>query len=114
HVGGRTREWLVTELLRRLGEQGWSIGHVQRRVGIVAAARALERIAAGLLLPFQIAGLAGDAAEILEAIVVRLQLVVGYAPILDRHVVVRQLAVALNVVAAGEEVTRQETPGLPV
>src|SRR6185312_9707993 len=42
--------------------------------------------AACLDLPAQVAGLAGDAEQLLESFVVRLQLLIGDAPILNRHI----------------------------
>ena len=71
HVGGRAGERLVPGLLGRLAEQCRPVDHVERRIGIVARPRALERIAAGLDLALEIAGLAADAAEILELVVDR-------------------------------------------
>ena len=75
----------MAQVLRRGGEQRRAVGHVHRRIGILARARAFERIAAVLLLAVQIAGLAADAAEIFELVVIRLELVIGDAPVLDRH-----------------------------
>src|SRR6185437_110804 len=62
-----------------------------------------------------VAGLAGNAAQVFPLVVVRFQLLVGDAPVLDRHVVRdRLLAVALFVVGAQQEIGRQESPVLPV
>ena len=44
-----------------------------------------ERIAAGLNLSFDIAGLAAHANEIFETIVIRLKLIIGDAPVLNRQ-----------------------------
>ena len=53
--------------------------------GYSLAARSFERIAAFLDLAAQIAGLAGDAEQLLERLVIRLELVIRDAPVLDRH-----------------------------
>ena len=57
----------------------------QRLVRIFVLARAFEDVAAVDLLAAQIAGLAGNAAQLLEPVVVRLELVIGYRKVLDRH-----------------------------
>src|SRR3546814_1122919 len=97
----------ASDLFGRLGKQCRRVGHVHRRIGIIAAARALERVAAGLRLAAEIAGLAADAAEIFETVVIGFELVVAHPPVLHRHVG-RQDAVALLVVAAGHEIAGQE------
>ena len=75
---------IAEALRRRLHDRA---GHAlrQRLVGIFVLARALEHVAARDLLAAQVAGLAGHAAQLLEAVVVRLELVVGDREILDRH-----------------------------
>ena len=70
HVSGRMREWMVPELGRRLGEQRRRVGLAIGGVGIFARARPLERIAAGLDLALQVAGLAAGAAQLVELVVV--------------------------------------------
>ena len=76
---------VIAEAFGALAKDGAEIGLLHRRVGIFARARRLERIAAGLDLSLDVAGLAADTAEIFEAVVIRLELVVGDAPILDRQ-----------------------------
>src|SRR4029450_7512338 len=62
-----------------------------------------------------VARLAGGAAEILEAVIVRLELVVGDAPVLDRPLRIDEaLAVALLEMRAIDEVGRLEAPGRAV
>ena len=89
---------------------------LERRQRIAALARPLERIAAGLDRAAEVAGLAGDAAQVFEAVVVGLELVVGDAPVLDRHVGGNEaLAVALlDVAARTTKSFGQEAPGLAV
>ena len=85
-ISRRLRKRLVAELLRGLGEQRVAVALLLRRRRIGPRARALERIAAVLDLAVEIAGRARGAAQILELIVMRLEIVVGDAPILDGHV----------------------------
>src|ERR1700754_3389587 len=101
---------------RRLAEQGRSIGLRHWRGGIFRGAGTLERVAAWLDLAVQVAGLAAGTAQHVEAVVVGFELFVGYAPILHGEVVVGDglLAVALLVVALGQEVRGQESPDLSV
>src|SRR6185437_14262072 len=80
------RERLVAELPCRLSEEGVTEGLRLRRVGIGTGPWALERVAALQDLALKIARLTAGSAEILEAIVMRLELRVSDAPILDRHV----------------------------
>src|SRR5262249_21892858 len=83
----------------------------ERLVGIFAAALALERIAAGHDRAAQIASLARGATELVEAAEVRLELVIGDAPVLNRHVVRDRLpAVTRQRLALEHEVARQEAP----
>src|SRR5207253_9697143 len=103
---------LVAHLLRRLLEERAGVRHLERRIRIVARALAFERIAAGNDLALEVARLAADAVEMFEAIEVRLDLVVGDAPVLagaiGRHLL---LAVARERAAAGLEIPGQEAPG---
>jgi MFS family permease len=70
---------------------------------------------ATLPLAFAVAGLAGAAAQVLELVVVRLEIVVRDAPVLDRHVDRDEpRAVAVGRVLADDEVGGQEAPRLPV
>ena len=61
-------------------------GLLLRRRRIGPRARAFERVAAVLDLALEVAGRARGAAQIFELVVVRLELVIGDAPVLDRHV----------------------------
>ena len=81
-----------------------SLNHRRRR--IFARPRAFERISAGLDFAVQIARLAAGPAQLVELIVVRFELVVSDAPVLNGEIVVRNglLAVTLLVVAFGQEV----------
>jgi hypothetical protein len=74
------------ELLRRRREQRRGVGHLHRRIGILARTPAFERIAAVHDPAIEIARLAADAAQIFELVEMRLELVVTHAPVLDRHV----------------------------
>src|SRR5207302_5372010 len=112
--GARRRERLVAHLFGRLLEQRAGVRALERRVRVLARARTLERVAAGDDLAVEIAGLAADAVEILEAVVVALELVVGDAPVLAGAVFRKlALAVARERAAARLEVPGQEAPGEP-
>jgi hypothetical protein len=76
---------VIAELVRGLLEQLAGVALLKRFVGIFAAAHALERIAARHEGAAQIAGLAGSAAKLVEAVEVGLELVVGDAPVFDCH-----------------------------
>src|SRR5690242_21654855 len=103
---------MMSKLLGGIGEQRRAIDHVHRWIWILARARSFERIAAFLDCSFEVAGLAGDAAEIFELVVVGLELVVGDAPILNGHVGgERSRAIALDVVALGNEIRREKAKG---
>src|SRR5262249_2277147 len=61
----------------------------------------------------KIAGFAGDAAQLVELVVMGLELVIGHCPVLDRHIVRNGLgAVALDDVTAREMIARQVAPML--
>src|SRR5262249_42057763 len=81
-VARRLRERLVAKLRRRLGEQRVAERLLLRRRRIRTRARSLERIAARLDLPLEIAGSARGAAQILELVVTGLDLVPGDTPVL--------------------------------
>ena len=67
------------------------------------------------ILPLKITGRARRAAEIFEVIVVRLKIIVGDAPILNRHVFRQKLfAVALRQMRTSHEVARQEAKRLRI
>src|SRR2546428_3954335 len=98
-AGARKRAIAVGE--RRRPEHLLREQRRERRQRIVALARRLERIAAGLYLPAKVARLARDGRGVLELVVVRLELAVGDAPVLDRPVLGDVLlAVAFLVEAA--------------
>ncbi len=114
-VRRRPREWVIAKALA--GDLHGGAGHAlaQRLVGIFVLARTFENIAAFHDLATQIAGLAGDAAELLETIVGRLELVVTDGKVRDRHLLRdRVLAVALREVAAQRMIGGQQPPGQPV
>ena len=91
---------MVAEVFRALTKDGAEIGLLQRRIGIFPRPPRLERVPAGQDLALDVAGLAADPAQIFEAVVIGLDLVVGDAPILDRQLrstgVEKFLAVALD------------------
>src|SRR5262249_35221572 len=85
-VSGRLREWLVAQFARGLAEQRVAEGLGLRRRRIGPRARPLEWIAAVQDLSLHVSGLPRRSTEILEAIVERLELVIGEAPVLNGHV----------------------------
>src|SRR6266571_597182 len=98
-AGARKRAIAVGE--RRRPEHLLREQRRERRQRIVALARRLERIAAGLYHAADVSRLARDRRRVFELVVIRLELVVGDAPVLDRHVGGDVLlAVALLVAAA--------------
>ncbi len=104
---------MIAELLRRFGEHHARQDRRQRRQRVFAGARRLERIAALLDLALDVAGLAGDRRGVFEPVVIGLELVVGDAPVLDRHVVGDEfLAVALLVHGADLELHVGPAPGV--
>ena len=84
-IGRGTCEGVVAEVLARLFHDRAGHGLRQRLVRIFVGARPLEHVAARNLRAAQVAGLAGDAADLLEVIVIRLEFVVADGEILDRH-----------------------------
>src|SRR5262249_40881269 len=115
HVPGWLRERFVAELARCFRPEHVRETLLLRRIGVRTRARTLERIAALLDRPAQIAGLPASAAEIFERVVVGLEVVVGDAPILNRHVFRQEGgAVTLREVRAQDEIARQEAPGLRI
>src|SRR6266446_6164421 len=85
HVGGGRPERGISEFARGLLQGGAGHAYRQRLIGVFVLARPLEHVAAVDLLAAQIAGLAGNAEQFLEAIVVGLKLIIGDRKILDRH-----------------------------
>src|SRR5262249_11545739 len=89
-------------------------GHAQgeRLVRIIVLPRPFEYVAAIDLLAAQIAGLAGHAEQLLEAVVIGLELVVGDREVLDRHLGGNGgLAVTASEMSARVVIGRQEAPG---
>src|SRR4029077_15726433 len=82
HRRGWALERHVAQRGHRVGEQGALMRAPRRRVWILARAWPFMRIAACLDLAVQIAGLAADAEDFLELVVVGFDLVPGDAPIL--------------------------------
>src|SRR6516225_12133809 len=77
---------LVTHRRRSLREQRRSVGLLLRRRRIFACAGTLEGITTRLDLALDVASLARCATEILKLVAMGLELVIGAAPVLDRHV----------------------------
>src|SRR4051812_36049928 len=100
------RKRVITQLPRCLGEQCRSVRLRHSRRRIFAGARALEGITAGLNLTVQVARLSAGAAQLVKLIVEGLKLAVGDAPVLHGKVLGDLLAVALLVMALGQEVRR--------
>ena len=114
-IAGGLRKRAVAHLFRRLGPQHRPIGLLLGRRRIGARPRSLERIAKRLLLPLQVPGGSRRAAQMFECIEMRLELVVGDAPVLDRHVRGQEFrAVTLGQVRFQYEIGRQKAPGLRV
>src|SRR5262249_9777505 len=110
----RARDWegLVPDRLRRLREERARVRRLERRIGILARPRALEARAPADDLALQVPRLARDRVEILEAVEVRLELLVGDAPVLHRAVLGDLLRpVALQGLRLRLEVPREEAPG---
>ena len=98
-VGAPSR--FLTEIPETLVEGG---GAGQRRQGVGPRPRPLERVAHPGQLAGQVPGLARDPHIVLEAVVPRLQLVVGQGPVPDRRPLGQPVdPVALDVVAAVAE-----------
>src|SRR5216683_5742557 len=86
-----------------------------RRSWILARSRRFMRIAARLNLAFDIAGLAAGTQQVLEAIVVRFQVIVSHAPILNGHIRIEEvLAVALACAGCQLKVVSLKTVSLAV
>ena len=101
------REGFVAKVTRCLTEKRMAETLRLRRSGIGPRARTLERVSAVQDLPLQIARLPGRAAEVLKLVVVRLEVLIGDAPILDRHVGRQEArAVALRQMCLQHEVAR--------
>src|SRR5437763_13383959 len=80
------RKRLVTEIARSLCKQRCAERLILGRIGVRTRTRPLEGIATVDDLTFDVAGLARRTAEIFKTIVVRLKVVIGDTPILDRHI----------------------------
>ena len=77
---------MIAQFVRGFLEQVGRIGMLQRRSGIFMHARRFENVSAIDELATEIAGLAADAHHLLGVPIVRLQLIVGYAPIAHRQI----------------------------
>jgi hypothetical protein len=111
-VARRRDERPVAELLAGGLEDQPRLGGLERRLWIVVAPRRFERIAARHERAFDVSGLAGEAIELLEQVVVGLHFGVGDAPILDRHVGRdRLLAVARLNPCAQDRIVFRPPPG---
>ena len=110
-IARRRLERMVAEALRRVGHDGAGHALGQRRIGIFVLPRAFEHVAAVDDLAAQIAGLAGDAAQFFELVVIRFELVIGDRQVLDGHLGRNGvLAVALGDMAAQLVIGRQPAP----
>ena len=114
-VRRRCRERMPAEVARGLFEQHGAHAALERRQRVLPPARALVGVATRLDDAVQIAGLARDPAQVLESVVIGLEIVVGDAPVLDRHVLRNEVrSVALDGMAPHLEIGRQEAPRLSV
>ena len=115
HIAGGLRKRLVAKLARGLGEQGMTEGLGLRRIGVRPRARSLEGIAAFEDLTLQIARGARRPTKIFELVIVRLEIIVGDAKVLDRHVVGQKFrAISLRQMRLENEVGWQEPERLRV
>src|SRR6185437_5678411 len=115
HVSGGLWERLVTQSRGGLGEQGMAEGLLLRRVGVGARTGPFERVAARLDVALQIACRPTDPTQILEPVVVRFELLVSHAPVLNSHVRRQEArAVALGQVCSETEIGGEKSPGLTV
>ena len=106
------REGLIAHLFRRLREQRRAVRLTQRRRGIVAAARAFERVAAGALLAVEVARVARGARDALKLHIVRLHLFPGGAPVLQSELAGHRVgAVTLGEIALQLEFVRLKAKG---
>src|SRR6202034_1363811 len=107
------RERMIAGIARRTAEHLAREDRRQRRQRIVAGAGRLERVAAGLDLAADIAGLARDRGGTVKLVVIGLELGVGDAPVLDRHVLGNGFpAVTLFVAGADLEFHVGPAPGV--
>src|SRR5215207_5247427 len=110
-VAARQGEGAISQLLAGLAKEGGAISDLIRRLRVLAT-RAFEWVSPLLDLAAEVACLAGYPEHLLVLIVVRLQLVVGDAPVLDGGVLGKEVrAVALFEVRAILEKVGQEAPG---
>ncbi len=107
----RVRERIQSHLRRCIVKHLAADRQGVRRQWIGSGAGRLERVPALQDLAVQVPGRAGGPDVVLEGIIVRLQLVIGDRPVLDRHPF-RDLvlAVALDIVAEVLEVLGHESP----
>src|SRR3954452_9626413 len=81
----RQGKWFVAQLLGCLAEDHARFGDRQRLLRKLVLSSCIEGISALLHLATQISRLAGNAEQLFEVVVIRLQLCIGDAPIGDRH-----------------------------
>src|SRR5476651_1717144 len=106
---------MVAELLRRLGKQRSAVHVCQRWQRKFPRAFPLERITSLDECAVQVAGFARSAADMLEAVEKRFQLLIADAEILDCHAIGYEiLAVALGDVALKAQLLRQHAPVLAI
>src|SRR5580704_12852882 len=111
----RLREGFVAKLRCGLFEKLGSVDRQQWGRWKFVASRALERIAARSDFAAKVAGDSGCAADFLEVIEVRFELLESDGIILNRHVFGNEtLAVSLLDVASQPEIFRRGSPQLPV
>ena len=95
-------------------EQDHGQAGVQRRIGVTARARRLERVAALDDAAADVAGLARNAADIFETVVKRFEVLAGKGPVADRHVRAdRFFAVPADDPAAQAEIRGEQAQGAP-
>ena len=106
---------MITQILCCLLHQRPGHGLDQRPVRILVLARPFEHVAAGDDLATQISGLAGNAAQFLEPIVVGLEFVIRDRIVLDGHLGRNRIAaVAILEMAPQIVIGRKQAPGYAV
>ncbi|MNV19948.1 hypothetical protein D3C71_1108300 [compost metagenome] len=99
HIG------VIAQFARGFAEQRGRVGHLHGRIRIGPRAPGLKGVAAFLLLPLDVTGLAGGADQIVVPVEIGLQLVIADGPVLAAQFLVENLrAIALGVVAADAKV----------
>src|SRR5713226_8016636 len=106
---------MIAHAVRRLTEQRALKMLLLRRSRVLARTRRFMGIAARLNLTLDVAGLAAGSQEVLEAIVVRFEIVVGHTPILNGYIRIEEgLAIAFVCAARQLKVVGLEAVGLAV